>query len=137
MIAIIDYGMGNLQSVQKAFEHLGYKACLSSGKDKILNADKVVFPGVGAFKDCMHNLKEAHLDEAIFESIERKKPFLGICLGMQALLTESDEFGPTQGLNCIAGRVEKLAFEKLEQSAEAYKIPHVGWNQIKIQKDSP
>ncbi|MBF0492639.1 MAG: imidazole glycerol phosphate synthase subunit HisH [Deltaproteobacteria bacterium] len=125
MIAIIDYGMGNLRSVQKAFEHLNVKCCVTHDLKKIENASKLVLPGVGAFRDCMQNLEEKKLIEPILKGIQSGKPFLGICLGMQVLLTESEEFGSHKGLNVIPGKV--LRFPQ----SEALKVPHMGWNSIK------
>src|SRR3990172_730571 len=93
MIAIIDYGMGNLRSVQKGFEKAGHEAVVTSKSDDMLSADGVVLPGVGAFRGCMHNLAEGKLIDTIYKVIEDGKPFLGICLGLQILFTESEEFG--------------------------------------------
>ena len=105
MIAIIDYGMGNLRSVQKGFEHTGHEAVVTGDATTILNADKVVLPGVGAFSDCMKNLEQYGLIDAVRKSISAGKPFLGICLGLQLLFTESEEFGTSQGLDIIKGSV--------------------------------
>lgn len=125
MIAILDYDMGNLRSVQKAFEHLGVHAYVTRKPDLIAEADKLVVPGVGAFRDCMENLKHYKLIEPIREHIEAGKPYLGVCLGMQVLMTESEEFGLTPGLNIIPGKVVRFA------ESEELKVPHMGWNQIK------
>src|SRR4029453_13283158 len=129
MIAIIDYGMGNLRSVHKAFEHLGVKALVTREAKKIADADKVVLPGVGAFKDCMHNLQELKLIDPVVNSIRSGKPFLGICLGMQLLFTESEEFGRNEGLNLIPGKVVRFP-EKPD-----LKVPQIGWNQIRRKKE--
>ena len=126
MIAIIDYGMGNLRSVQKGFEKVGYDTIVTSNSEDILSADGVVLPGVGAFKDCMNNLREGKLIDPIHKIIEEGKPFLGICLGLQLLFTESEEFGIHKGLGIIKGRVVKFSF-----STQGLKIPHMGWNSIK------
>jgi len=125
LIAILDYDMGNLRSVQKAFEHLGVHAYVTRKPDLISEADKLVVPGVGAFRDCMENLKHYKLIEPIREHIEAGKPYLGVCLGMQVLMTESEEFGLTPGLNIIPGKVVRFA------ESEELKVPHMGWNQIK------
>ena len=101
MIAIIDYDMGNLRSVQKGFEKVGYEAVVTNNPQEILFADGVVLPGVGAFKDCMRNLKEGGLIDTIHKVIDDGKPFLGICLGLQLLFTESEEFGIYKGLDII------------------------------------
>ncbi len=129
MITIIDYEMGNLRSVEKSFEHLGFEASISRDPKKILEADKIVLPGVGAFKDCMENLNRFDLVEPIIQSIKSGKPFLGICLGMQLLFTESEEFGNHQGLNIIPGKVVRFPEKK------DLKIPQIGWNQIRKKKE--
>ena len=126
MIAIIDYGMGNLRSVQKGFEKVGYDAIVTSNYKDILSAKGVVLPGVGAFKDCMRNLEEGCLVDSIYKVIEMGKPFLGICLGLQLLFTESEEFGIHKGLGIIKGKVVRFSF-----STQGLKIPHMGWNSIK------
>jgi imidazole glycerol-phosphate synthase subunit HisH len=131
MIAIIDYGMGNLRSVHKAFEHLGLDAAVTRDKKKIASADKVVLPGVGAFKDCMKNLETFGLIDPVVKSIRSGKPFLGICLGMQLLFTESEEFGRHEGLNLIPGKVVRFPQE------ERLKVPQIGWNQIWKKKEVP
>ncbi|GFP36169.1 imidazole glycerol-phosphate synthase subunit HisH, partial [Candidatus Hakubella thermalkaliphila] len=108
MIAIIDYGMGNLRSVQKAFQKLGYQAFITSDPLEILDADKLVLPGVGAFADAMASLKEKELDQAIVEFIGSGRPFLGICLGLQLLFEESGEGGRHPGLGLVEGDVRPL-----------------------------
>ena len=133
MIAIIDYGMGNLRSVQKGFERVGHEAVVTSDAKMILSASKVVLPGVGAFPDCMRNLREYGLIEAVQQSIHSGKPFLGICLGLQLLFTESEEFGISKGLDIIKGRV--VRFKGPEFSG--LKIPHMGWNSISIKRQVP
>lgn len=131
MIAIIDYGMGNLRSVSKAFEAVGHQAMITRDASVIRNASHVVLPGVGAFGDCMANLKQYQLVEPIKGAIQSGKPFLGICLGFQLLFTESEEFGRHEGLDIFPGKVR--AFTK----DQALKVPHMGWNQIAIQKPCP
>jgi imidazole glycerol-phosphate synthase subunit HisH len=133
MIAIIDYGMGNLRSVQKGFERVGHEAVVTSDAKTILSASKVVLPGVGAFPDCMRNLREYGLIEAVQQSIRSGKSFLGICLGLQLLFTESEEFGISKGLDIIKGRV--VRFKGPEFSG--LKIPHMGWNSISIKRKAP
>ncbi|MBL7686288.1 MAG: imidazole glycerol phosphate synthase subunit HisH [Deltaproteobacteria bacterium] len=139
VISIIDYGMGNLRSVHKAFEHLGVKAEVTRDPKKILNAQKIVLPGVGAFRDCMKNLQELDLIDPILKSIQSGKPFFGICLGMQLLLTESEEFGKHEGLNIIPGKVVRFSekSEKKKSENEKLKIPQIGWNQIQKKKETP
>lgn len=131
MIAIIDYGMGNLRSVSKAFEAVGHQAIVTRDVASIQNASHVVLPGVGAFGDCMANLKQYGLIEPIKTAIQSGKPFLGICLGFQLLFTESEEFGRHEGLNLFPGKVR--AFSK----DHALKVPHMGWNQVNIQRSCP
>ena len=133
MIAIIDYGIGNLRSVQKGFERAGHEAVVTSDAKTILSASKVVLPGVGAFPDCMRNLREYGLIDAVQQSIRSGKPFLGICLGVQLLFTESEEFGISKGLDIIKGRVVRFkgpAFDTL-------KVPHMGWNSLSIKRRPP
>jgi len=131
MIAIIDYGMGNLRSVQKAFERVGCEAVITPSASEIRAAAGVVLPGVGAFSACMENLRKFGLVEPIREAVRRHKPFLGICLGLQLLFTESEEFGRQEGLDLFAGKV--VGF----QARDDFKVPHMGWNQIQKLKDSP
>ena len=140
MIAIIDYGMGNLRSVQKGFERMGHEAVVTSDAKMILNASKVVLPGVGAFPDCMRNLREFGLIDAVHRSIESGKPFLGICLGLQLLFTESEEFGISKGLDIIKGRVVRFKGPQLasrNSQLETLKVPHMGWNSISIKRRPP
>ncbi len=132
MIAIIDYGMGNLRSVQKGFERAGHEAMVTRDRKEILNASKVVLPGVGAFPDCMRNLREYSLIDVVLKSIQSGKPFLGICLGLQLLFTESEEFGISKGLDIVKGRVIRF---KLPDAA--LKIPHMGWNGLSIKRQPP
>ncbi len=129
MIAIIDYGMGNLRSVQKAFEFLGYEAVITDDVNTILSADKVVLPGVGAFCDAIKTIREKKLDEAIYEAVKEGKPFLGICLGMQLIFDKSYENGEYDGLGVVPGKVVRLP--------EGVKIPHVGWNNLNIKMRNP
>lgn len=138
MIAIIDYGMGNIRSVQKGFEKTGFKAEIVQDPAAVQKASAVVLPGVGAFKDCMKNLTELRLIDPIIKHIRDGKPYLGICLGMQILLTESDEFGKTPGLNLIPGKVVRFHFEQPDQDPSGlHKIPHMGWNTIRKIRNPP
>ena len=140
MIAIIDYGMGNLRSVQKGFERVGREAVVTSDAKTILSASKVVLPGVGAFPDCMRNLREYGLIEAVLKSISSGKPFLGICLGLQLLFTESEEFGISKGLDIIKGRVVRFKgpeFDNRQSATNILKVPHMGWNSISIRRRPP
>ena len=132
MIAIIDYEVGNLRSVEKALHFIGCDAEVSSDRDFILNADAVVLPGVGAFADAMQNLKKHGMIDVIRTVIESGKPFLGICLGMQLLFEYSEEGGENvQGLNILKG-----AIRQLPQNMNL-KVPHMGWNLLDIKGDSP
>jgi len=130
LIAIIDYGMGNLASVSNAFAKLGYETIVSQDPEQILAADKVVLPGVGAFADAIKNIRTRGIDQTITELMKRNTPLLGICLGYQLLFSESDEDGVHQGLDVIKGRVEKLRLPA------AFKVPHMGWNNIATKPDS-
>jgi len=136
MIAIIDYGMGNLRSVQKGFEKVGSEAVVTADPRVVLEAERVVLPGVGAFADCMANLEQAGFVEPILRVIAQGRPFLGICLGLQLLFTESEEFGIHKGLNVIPGRVLRFP-EGMQQGGEDLKVPHMGWNQISFRNRPP
>ena len=135
MIAIIDYEMGNLRSVLKAFEAVGHSAVITRDPKVIDRASRVVLPGVGAFGDCMANLNRFSLVEPICQSIAAGKPFLGICLGLQVLFTESEEFGVHQGLNILGGKVKKIPYSSRQPAP--LKIPHMGWNTIRIKISMP
>jgi len=134
MIAIIDYGMGNLRSVQKGFERVGFAAEVTTDPAVILAADKIVLPGVGAFRDCIHNLEQGGFIESILRVIAEGRPFLGICLGLQLLFSESEEFGLHKGLGVIPGRVVRFP-EGMTEAGEKLPVPHMGWNQISFKKD--
>ncbi len=128
LTVVVDYGMGNLRSVYKALLHVGFKNVeVSSDKNLIDKADIIVFPGVGAFKDAMRNLKESRIIDSLLEGIKREKPFLGICLGLQLLFEKSYEFGEEEGLGVFKGEVKLLP--------RGVKIPHMGWNQVWIKKE--
>ena len=138
MIAVIDYGMGNLRSVQKALEHVGAKVIVTHDPNLIISADSVVLPGVGAFKDCMANLTQLNLVDPIRKFIDGGKPFLGICLGLQVLFEESEEYGPVAGLGVLPGKVVKFASATFEKKdGPPIKIPHMGWNNIEVKKRAP
>lgn len=136
MIAIIDYGMGNLRSVQKGFEKVGFDAVVTTDPRVVLEAERIVLPGVGAFRDCMRNLEQGGFVEPILRIIREGRPFLGICVGMQLLLTDSVEFGLYQGLNVIPGHVLRFP-EDMEEVGEKLKVPHMGWNQLSIRRPAP
>lgn len=129
-IVIVDYGSGNLRSVQKGFERAGYAAVVTSDPKAVSDASHLVVPGVGAFPECMKNLEALHLLKPITESIRAGKPYLGICLGLQILFTEGMEFGSHPGLDLVPGQVVRFPEGDL-------KVPHMGWNQLRIEKKSP
>ncbi len=131
MIAIVDYQMGNLRSVQKGFERVGHAATITSDPNVLADADKVVLPGVGAFEDAMAELERRNLVDPIKAAIEDNRPFLGICLGLQLLFDTSYEHGVHAGLGVIAGEV--VAFDV----PRPLKVPHMGWNSLTYQQASP
>ena len=126
MISIVDYGMGNLRSVQKAFEKLGVAAQIVTQPDEILAAQKLVLPGVGAFRDAIHELQRQELVEPIKTHIRGDKPFLGICLGLQMLFDISYEDGEWPGLGILPGKVVRFS------DHPDLKVPHMGWNQLEV-----
>lgn len=127
-ICIIDYQLGNLFSVNQALKNIGLDVVISSNKADIESAHAVVLPGVGAFGDAMRNLHSLNLIEPIISAINNGKPFLGICLGLQLLFSESEEFGFTKGLGVIEGRVKR--FNNVNNEGELRKVPQIAWNQI-------
>ena len=126
MVAIIDYDAGNIKSVEKALQHLGQDAVITRDRDIILNSDKVILPGVGAFGDAMDKLKRYKLDQVIYDTVEKKIPFLGICLGLQLMFESSEETPGVTGLGLLKGKILRIP------DKERLKIPHMGWNSIKI-----
>ena len=126
MIAIIDYDAGNIKSVEKAFQYLGEETVLSRDRDEILSADKVVLPGVGAFGDAMNKLKDYNLVNTIYDVVDKKIPFLGICLGLQLLFESSDETPGVSGLGILPGNILRIP------DKPGYKIPHIGWNSLEL-----
>ncbi len=126
MIAIIDYDAGNLKSVEKALLHIGEQAVITRDRDRLLTADKVILPGVGAFGDAMEKLHHFQLVEVIKEIAAGNKPLLGICLGMQILFERSDEGGDREGLSLLPGEILRIP------KSEGLKIPHMGWNSLTI-----
>ncbi len=131
MIAIIDYQMGNLRSVQKAFERVGHAATITSDPAEIAAAEKVVLPGVGAFADAIAELKRRELVETIRDSVDAGKPFLGICLGLQMLFDRSFEDGEYEGLGILPGEVRRF------EIPPEYKVPHMGWNRVQFKRRPP
>ncbi|AEG02548.1 imidazole glycerol phosphate synthase subunit HisH [Methylomonas methanica] len=136
-VAVIDYGMGNLHSIGKALQHADpqTQVQISADAQVIQRADRVVFPGVGAMRDCMQALHDLELVELI-RQVAQDKPFLGICLGMQALLTDSEENGGVNCLNLFPGHVRRFAEQLCDAQGQPLKIPHMGWNRVK-QKPHP
>lgn len=132
MIAIVDYGMGNLRSVHKAFESQGLDSVVTNDQKTILNASGLVLPGVGAFGDCIKNLREYNLIETIKDFIDSGRPYLGICLGYQILFEKSEESPDFKGLCILEGKVVRFKFDRKQN----LKVPHMGWNQINIKKQS-
>lgn len=128
MIAILDYDAGNTKSVEKAVEYLGQQASLTRDREEILACDRVILPGVGSFGDAMRRLREYKLDQVIYDVVERKIPFLGICLGLQLLYESSEESPGIQGLGLLKGSIRRIP----EQAG--LKIPHMGWNSLEIRE---
>ena len=138
-IAVVDYSMGNLHSVSKALEHVvqdGQRVLVTSDVDEIANADRVVFPGQGAARDCMRHLRETGLDSVVKQAAA-EKPFLGICMGMQVLMAHSEENDGIACMNLYDGDVRAFADEALKAQMQSLKIPHMGWNQVAQKQDHP
>ncbi|OLE52891.1 MAG: imidazole glycerol phosphate synthase, glutamine amidotransferase subunit [Acidobacteria bacterium 13_1_20CM_3_53_8] len=126
-VAIIDYGVGNLRSVEKAFEATGCEAVVSADEQVLRRAERLVLPGVGAFAACVHELKARGFDELVRERVQEGTPLLGVCVGMQMLFEESEEFGVTEGLGFLRGRVRRFSGEML--------VPQVGWNEVRQRRE--
>lgn len=131
MIAVIDYGMGNLRSVQKGFEKVGHQATITNDPATIASAAKIVLPGVGAFEDAMAELQRRQLVEPILAAVAAGKPFLGICLGLQLLFDVSYENGRHEGLGILPGEVRRFELPR------EFSVPHMGWNQLDIRRPAP
>ncbi|NTZ20509.1 imidazole glycerol phosphate synthase subunit HisH [Paenibacillus sp. JMULE4] len=129
MIAIIDYGMGNLHSVRSAVERLGYSALVTADERELLDSEGAILPGVGAFGDAMEHLRNAGLDEAVKRYAQSGKPLMGICLGMQLLFSRSEEYGVHEGLNLLPGEVVRFQ--------GSFKVPHMGWNKLSFKQSNP
>lgn len=130
MINIVDYGVGNLRSVQKSLERQGFEARITDKPDDIRNSQGLILPGVGAFADCMYNLRSKGLEEPIKDYLHSGKPFLGICVGFQLLFEYGEEDGIHEGIGFFKGRVKKFDLPK------EFKVPHMGWNQIEFKKET-
>jgi glutamine amidotransferase len=139
-IGIVDYGMGNLRSVGKALESLGFEAIVSGDSRELSKCRGIVLPGVGAFRDCMSNLERQDLLPFLKDVLEDGRPFLGICLGLQVLFTESEEFGRHEGIGFLPGKVVRFPSGMTstgDPSQAALKVPHMGWNRVEITMDHP
>ena len=130
-ILIVDYGMANLRSVQKAFERVGHAAEISGDPNRLAEADKIVLPGVGAFRDAIARLRETGLATPLLEHLRAGKPFFGICLGLELLFTTSHEDGEHRGIDYFPGEVVRFA------DVPGLKVPHMGWNQLRVRKPAP
>ena len=137
MIAIVDYGMGNLRSVQKAFESVGVSAVVTRDAGLLRKTPSMVLPGVGAFRDCMRNLEDLELVPVIREHVNAGKPFLGICLGLQLLFEQSSEFGDVPGLGLLPGKVVRFKEGQKDEEGQTLKVPHMGWNTLNPQNPCP
>ena len=133
MIAIIDYGVGNLFSIKSSLDTMGIESVVTNSKEEITASDKIILPGVGAFRDACAKLKESGLDTLIKEEAKKGKPILGICLGMQLLFEKSYEYGEYEGLGLIKGEIRPIA----DVIGEGLSIPHIGWNPLIMKKESP
>ena len=133
MIAIVDYGVGNLFSLKSSFAAVGADVTVSADPDVLRSADKIVLPGVGAFGDAADKLRQSGLAEVLIEQAKQGKPLLGICLGMQLLFDRSFEYGEHEGLGLIPGNIRPIA----EVIPADYKIPHIGWNALRMEKENP
>jgi len=139
IVAVVDYGMGNLRSVSKALEHVvadNQKVIVSSDADDIANAERIVFPGQGAARDCMKQLKDLKLDEVVLHAAS-EKPFLGICMGMQVLMAHSEENQGVACMNLYSGDVRAFADDRLKSKMQHLKVPHMGWNQVSQKQSHP
>lgn len=128
MIAIVDYGVGNLFSLSRSLAYVGADACVTGDREKIKRADKILLPGVGAFGDAIKKLKDAQLDEVLVSEVKKGKPMLGICLGMQLLFDKSFEYGEHAGLGLIKGEIRPIA----DKIGKTLKVPHIGWNSLEF-----
>lgn len=133
MIAVVDYGVGNLYSLTGSLKYLGLETVVTSSPDDFERADKIILPGVGAFGDAARKLRESGVTDALYKQVALKKPLLGICLGMQLLFEGSTEYGYTQGLSLIPGTVREIPQDKIAP----LKVPHMGWNSLVFKAESP
>ena len=136
MIALIDYGMANLRSVEQAFRAIGEEVTITSDPDLIASADRVILPGVGAFCACMSNLRSRELEEPVKAFIASGKPFLGICVGLQMLFDSSSEMGMERGMGVISGNVVGFEERGITMMSTGRKVPHIGWNSLSFPNES-
>lgn len=136
MITIVDYGIGNLRSIEKAFLHIGVRVLRTGRPDDVAQAERLVLPGVGAFRACINEVRYRGLESPILDAVSRGIPFLGVCIGMQMLFDESEEQGPTHGLGILPGRVVRFQ-NTLNGSQSMMKVPHMGWNTLNMRRASP
>lgn len=137
MIAIIDYGVGNLFSLTASLRYLGAEAAVTDKKEEIMAADRIILPGVGAFEDAISALRATGLTDTIVKETEGGKPLLGICLGMQLLFEESHEYGVNKGLGLIKGTVASIDEDLAAAGVSGLKVPHIGWNALSFAEDEP
>lgn len=133
MVAIVDYGVGNLFSLKSSFAAIGAEAIVTNSKEELEKADSIILPGVGAFRDAAEKLKSSGLEETVISLAKSGKPLMGICLGMQLLFEKSYEYGVCDGLGLIKGEIKPIA----DVIPKEYKIPHIGWNSLEMKKPSP
>lgn len=133
MVAIVDYGVGNLFSLKSSFSAIGANAVVTSSKSELESADSIILPGVGAFRDAAKKLKDSGLEDTVISLAKNGKPLMGICLGMQLLFEKSFEYGEHKGLGLIKGEIKPIE----TVIPKGYKIPHIGWNSLEIKKPSP
>ena len=132
MVAIVDYGVGNLFSLKSSLAHIGAEVVVTNNKEKLANADQIILPGVGAFEDAAKKLRELGLDLIIKELVKNGKPLMGICLGMQMLFEKSYEYGEHEGLGLIKGNIVPIK----DYISDEYKIPHIGWNPLNFKNST-
>lgn len=137
MIGIIDYGVGNLFSLTASLRYIGEEPVVTGKREELEKADRIILPGVGAFEDAMKKLRSSGLDRVVMEQVERGKPMLGICLGMQLLFEESFEYGHHRGLGLVKGRIASISEDLREKGIEGLKVPHIGWNSLSFSEDEP
>ena len=133
MIAIVDYGVGNLFSLKSSLDKIGAEGVIARDEKTLINAEKIILPGVGAFRDAIEKLRQTGFDNTLYKEVKKGKPIMGICLGMQMLFSKSYEYGEYEGLDLIKGNVKPLKGD----IPENFKIPHIGWNSLQFKKESP